>query len=340
MLGFVKNVAIAYNCIIENAVAGSGSNTIIGNDAANVLTAGAGVDRLEGGAGNDTFLFTAAQLTKSDTVLGGAGFDQLAMTTAGTVAAGGVSGVETYTLANGAGNALTLVNANFTGVTGALIRVFGGASGNAIDASALTGANRVALVGGAGGDVFKFSAASLLAADAVTGGAGFDQLVMTTAGAVAAGGVSGVETYTLASGGANVLTLTNDNFAGVTGASITVFGGAGGNTVNASKLTGANRVVVVGGAGKDSFTGGAGNDIFKFSAANLAATDTVKGGLGSDQLVMTTAGTVRAGLVNGVESYLLANGGRNSLTLDQRQFRRRRHRGLDHGRSAAMPATR
>ncbi len=60
---------------------------------------------------------------------------------------------------------------------------------------------------------------------------------------------------------------------------------------------------MVGGVGKDVFTGGAGNDIFEFTAASLAASDTVAGGPGTDQLVMTTAGTVLAGGVSGVETY-------------------------------------
>ncbi len=139
---------------------------------------------------------------------------------------------------------------------------------------------------------------------------------MTTAGTVRAGLVNGVESYLLANGGRNSLTLTNANFAGgVTGASITVFGGAGGNTVNAAGLTGANRVVAVGGAGADNFTGGAGNDVFRFTAANLSAGDAVAGGGGTDQLALTTAGAAHVGLVKGVEVYHLANGGANSLSL-------------------------
>ncbi len=46
-------VAIAYNVTIENAVGGSGSDTLIGNYAANVLTGNAGNDYLDGGGGND-----------------------------------------------------------------------------------------------------------------------------------------------------------------------------------------------------------------------------------------------------------------------------------------------
>ena len=85
-------------------------------------------------------------------------------------------------------------------------------------------------------------------------------------------------------------------------------------------MTGANRIIAVGGVGKDVFTGGAGNDYFYFTAANLANTDTVMGGGGTNYLVMTTPGTVDAGGVSGVEYYYLANDGANSLTLTSANF--------------------
>ena len=296
-----------------NASALTGSNRVI-------VVGGAGKDIFTGGAGNDIFHFTVANLAASDTVKGGAGSDQLVMTTAGTVLAGGVSAVETYALANGGANSLTLVNANFSGVTGSTITVDGGNAGNMVDASALTGANRVVVVGGAGNDTFKFSAASLQSTDVVKGGLGTDRLVMTSAGAVAAAGVSGVETFQLAGGGANSLTLADANFAGVTGTTITVDGGNAGNTLKAGALTSPNRVIVTGGGGNDQLTGGAGNDTFEFSAANLQSTDVVKGGLGTDRLVMTSAGAVAAAGVSGVETYSLSDGGASSLLLTNANF--------------------
>lgn len=50
----VRNLAIAFGAVIENAVGGSGADSITGNDAANALTGGGGDDTLDGGAGNDT----------------------------------------------------------------------------------------------------------------------------------------------------------------------------------------------------------------------------------------------------------------------------------------------
>ena len=54
--GMTSNLAIAYNCIIENAVGGSGDDDIIGNDVANILNGGAGADHFAGARGNDTII--------------------------------------------------------------------------------------------------------------------------------------------------------------------------------------------------------------------------------------------------------------------------------------------
>ena len=63
----VGNVSIAHGTVIENAIGGSGGDTMIGNSADNVLTGRTGLDNLTGGAGNDTFRDTAAGLN-GDTI--------------------------------------------------------------------------------------------------------------------------------------------------------------------------------------------------------------------------------------------------------------------------------
>ena len=64
-----NNLGIAYGATLENAIGGSGSDTLTGNDANNsldggagndTLTGGAGNDMLNGGMGNDTAVFAAA----------------------------------------------------------------------------------------------------------------------------------------------------------------------------------------------------------------------------------------------------------------------------------------
>jgi Ca2+-binding RTX toxin-like protein len=52
------DLAIAYGCVIENAIGGSGNDTLIGNDANNSLNGGSGNDTIDGGAGTDTALYS------------------------------------------------------------------------------------------------------------------------------------------------------------------------------------------------------------------------------------------------------------------------------------------
>lgn len=59
-IGSDKNIGIAFGTVIENAVGGSGRDSLIGNEAANELNGGNGNDTLEGGVGNDTYIFTGS----------------------------------------------------------------------------------------------------------------------------------------------------------------------------------------------------------------------------------------------------------------------------------------
>ena len=52
------NIAIAKSSVIENAVGGSGDDTITGNASANTLTGGSGDDTIQGGWGVDTATFS------------------------------------------------------------------------------------------------------------------------------------------------------------------------------------------------------------------------------------------------------------------------------------------
>jgi len=49
-----NNIVIAYNVVVENAIGGSGNDTIYGNSAANILRGGLGNDTLNTDAGNDS----------------------------------------------------------------------------------------------------------------------------------------------------------------------------------------------------------------------------------------------------------------------------------------------
>jgi hypothetical protein len=319
----------------------TGALTVHGGNVSNSVDAGrltpkhrlsyfgsAGKDTVTGGAGGDTFTFTARALTTADTILGGGGRDSLVVTTAGTVGVAGVSGVETFRLAPTGTDRIALSNANFAGV-GGRITIVGGAKGNIVDATKLSAAHLVTFVGGPGKDIvtsgegsdtFAFAAAALSGADRILGGNGRDRLLLTTAGVAGAGGVRGVETIDLFKTGADALALNNANFAGITGSAITVVCGNAGDIVDAAAVSAPHRVVIVGGGGADVLTGGNGNDVFDFTAANLTASDTVVGGAGIDRLVVTTSGAADVRGVAGVEVFELGGKGRNTLTLRNSNF--------------------
>ncbi|TLP60431.1 type I secretion C-terminal target domain-containing protein [Parasedimentitalea maritima] len=70
--GRTGNFSIGRGTVIENAITGSGDDTIIGNDADNRLESGAGNDLIDAGAGNDILIGGAG----ADVLTGGTGADR------------------------------------------------------------------------------------------------------------------------------------------------------------------------------------------------------------------------------------------------------------------------
>jgi Ca2+-binding RTX toxin-like protein len=70
-----KNLAIAYNAVIENANGGLASDILTGNNANNLLNGGGGDDELHGGKGADTFDLDSSLRAGNDAMYGGAGDD-------------------------------------------------------------------------------------------------------------------------------------------------------------------------------------------------------------------------------------------------------------------------
>ena len=302
---------------VVTVIGGSTGDTVFADTVAAAhrvgFVGGAGSDLFFGGNGNDTFRFAAANLTAADTVQGAGGSDRLTLTTGGTASAIGVNGIETYALAAAAADTITLGNGNFAGITGSAITVIAGGAGDTVDARAVQAPHRVVFVGGAGADLFTGGAGAdtfestttdLGSNDRLRGAGGSDRLVLESSGTIANFGVfAGIETIVLASAGRNTLVLKDGNFGAVTGRTITVLGGNVGNTIDASALTGTNRIIAVGGTGSDRFKGGEGADTL--TAGGHAA---MTGGGGADVFVFKSPGTAANRVTNRVADFTRAQG--------------------------------
>jgi serralysin len=158
------NVSVAFGTVIEDAVGGSGDDTMIGNSASNALTGNAGADSLAGLGGNDTLKGG----TGADRLDGGAGFDTIVF---GVVAAGLTVNLAAGTVAGDGGDTLVSVE-NAVGS-----RFDDVLSGNG-SANSLDGAQGSDTLAGAGG-VDRLIGGKH--ADQLTGGARVDTFVYLAA---------------------------------------------------------------------------------------------------------------------------------------------------------------
>ena len=162
-------------------------------------------------------------------------------------------------------NGTVIGNVTFDGTDNTYNGADGSATGEII-ASGTAGT----YIGGAGADTFVFTASGLGAGDKVQGGGGSNTLIFSTAGtiyATALGNVSGIETIDLANG-TNSITLTNALVSSANGATLTVNGGTGADTINASAVsTATDNVIIDGGGGADTIDAGGAIDTFVYKGA-------------------------------------------------------------------------
>lgn len=293
--GIHGGFTIANGVIIEKATGGAGNDTLIGNDAANVLAGGAGADTMRGGAGADRLFGDAGD----DTFFGGADADQF----------DGGDGIDTSSYAES--DVGVMVYLNGTAGSGgdaagdSYVRVenlIGSAQadalyGNALANSLYGGEGNDTLDGGNGndflfgdaGDDFLFGGD---AADIMAGGAGADRL----------DGGAGKDAADYSASDSSVIV---DLGAG------TVSGGhaQGDVLINVESLIGsshsdtltgntsANRLD--GGGGADILSGGLGADEFVFRAGqgsgDIVLDFSGAGALAGDTLVFEGYGTAAQG---------------------------------------------
>ena len=236
------NFGIAYGVTIENAIGGSGADTIIGNDVANVLTGNAGNDTLTGAGGNDTLIGG----TGADTMDGGVGNDSYEVDQIGDIVTEAADqGIDTvnsaisYTLgANVENLVLTGTAANGTG--NALANVItGNASANVLDG----GIGADTLIGNGGNDLYYVDNAGDLVVELAGNG------VDTVSSSISYSLTDNVENLILTATAANGTGNALDNVITGNAASNRLNGGAGNDRL-------------IGGDGVDYLTGGAGSDVF------------------------------------------------------------------------------
>lgn len=275
------------NVFSDGADKVNGGALLAGHDVD--VTALNGDDWLIGGAGDDTFRFQPRWLTFADKVEGGAGYDSLVVSGAGTTAAAalaGVSGIEQLILA---ADSIVTLDARFAAANAPVLAIRASAGNATVNAAALpatraidvtAGAGTHSLRGGAGDDIFRFDTGTLTREDLVAGGAGYDRLVFGAGGVVpytAFRLMSGIEEVVLTQPGTKV--QFDDAAVRDNAAVLTIRGSDGADRVNAAGVTDARHAFAfVAGGGDDYLAGGAGDDVFSFAAGQLTGADTVLGG--------------------------------------------------------------
>lgn len=322
----IGNVSIARGSVIENAVGGTGNDTIIGNAADNQIDLSrGGNDTVNGGLGNDAFIF-GATLTAADSVNGGGGTnDQIGITGnytgANRLVLGSTTLIDVDVFAVLPGGSYDIVINNGTVAAGASFTVFGGNLGIGesltVDASAELDGNVIVysglgtdtLLGGAGADGFYFGPGKYGATDSVRGGGGTnDQLALDGDYTLTLTSREDVEVFVMLRGPAatpnNFNVTITDSFTPA-GQQRTIFGTAVTTNIVANGSAETDGTLrFFSGTGNDTLTGGAGADRF---FGNLGA-DTLTGGGGADTFVYNGAieSTGAAwdrlvGLTNGVD---------------------------------------
>ena len=159
------NLAIAFGVVLENAVGGSGNDSLTGNAVANLLNGGRGADTLLGGAGNDTYVVdNLGDKVYETTTLGG------------TTNAGGTDTVRSsvsYTLGSFVEKLVLTGSAAINGTGNSLANSL---TGNAAANTLNGGGGNDTLASGAGNDTLVGGAGS----DRLTGGSGGDRFVFNT----------------------------------------------------------------------------------------------------------------------------------------------------------------
>ena len=252
--GLIGNVSIAMGVTMENAVGGSGGDTIVGNAVDNRLTGRGGADVIDGGMGTDTAVFsgnsTSYSITNSVEVIDGVSYRVLIVT--GPDGTDTLRNVEFLSFANGT----IAVPASLYGVV-----VEGDATDNSYTGTAyadwIYGADGAdTLNGGAGNDRINGGRGN----DILDGGDGIDTVDFS---GQSAGVVASLASGTATSAQGNDTLANFENMRG---------------TTSSDTLTGNNAAnVIEGNGGIDTLNGNGGDDrLVAGSGLVVGAEDVIK----------------------------------------------------------------
>ncbi|WP_395650153.1 M10 family metallopeptidase C-terminal domain-containing protein [Brevundimonas sp.] len=311
--GQTGNVSIAVGAAIENAIGGSGADTMFGNAGDNLLTGGDGNDVIDGGLGNDTAVFSGLRSAytitwngTTATVVGAEGTDTISnvevlrfsdQSVTAPAPAAGITAIGDITANSIVGTAF----ADILRGLGGNDTISGGDGNDTIEG----GLGNDALIGGNGND----SLAGGLGNDTIDGGAGVD----TASYAGANGGVVANLTSGTATGADGTDTLTSiENLAGSTFNDTLTGDGAANN--------------IQGGGGIDTIFGLGGNDVLTAGAPGTSggAPDIIKAASNANNTIATAVS------LDGGFDLLARDGVNNPTTIPHATVLATAHAGVEY----------
>jgi serralysin len=306
--------ALQYNddprSLIENAIASSGYDRMIGNAADNRLVGAAGNDSLSGASGNDTLIGGASNDwldggAGADLMDGGADWDVVSYMSSTT----GVTIDLTTNLNSGAAAGDKILNAEVLQGTNANDMLTGIDNGNGNGVQLYGEGGDDGLIGKGGGD-------------ALFGGAGNDWLDGGPGGDILDGGAGwDVVSYQSATSGITIDLTTNANGGAAAGETVlnveVVQGSNFADTLVGKDNGGGNGVQLYGEGGSDTLLGKGGGDYLFGGAGNDTldsgfGCDVLIGGSGADQFSFSTA--LGAGNMDTIQDFSVAEGDRIVLS--------------------------
>jgi hypothetical protein len=151
----------------------------------------------------------------------------------------------------------------------------------------------------------------LLATITIDMGGGTNLLHVKGPGSVDLANVTDVQYIYLDNTGSNSLVVPNT----AVNTELSIYGGADGNSVDATGISAGKYINYVAGAGVDSFVDGAANGDVYATVAEVAD-DTFTFGSGYNSLILTNAGTIDlSGVTGTIAALYLGSGGKNFVTI-------------------------